>query len=59
MSIERTWKLDGKEVPFQVIIKTARNYGYDEDSGIYSTSAAVPWLTRNGHKVDCEEREKE
>lgn len=49
----RIWFLDGKEVDFRVIVRKAREYGYESTSGIYLTSEASRILEDNGHQIKC------
>lgn len=46
------WTLDGKKVPYQVIIRKAREYGYGDNSTILLTSETTVVLRQHGHKVE-------
>jgi len=40
-----------KDLDWKELIQEAKDYGYDSDSSIYTTSGAAGWLRKGGYTV--------
>lgn len=53
---ERRYLIDGQPVKWFHIVDRARDLGYTEPSGIYTTSKAATVLREHGHTVEEDRR---